>query len=208
MASTARFEIAIADQQAAEEAQDYDLHVFELPGHPDGTESYACVRPAPDAWLGLSRSVFVAKQDDTQMGVSGMKFLNECFQKRDLHAALVQALEDGLRSDADPAARALAKKLQPEADSDEELSAYGLKLAKSNDRINDRLMDRADPFGKATLIQIFIDMEERWSANPTGSAPASRSGRRKTGRSSTAKRSTAASTSRRSSAKAGRAGSA
>lgn len=201
MVSTARFEIAIADQQAVEDPQDYDLHIFELPGHPDGMESYACVRPAPDAWLGLSRSVFVAKKDDTQMGVSGMKFLNECFQERDLRAALIQALESSDNA-------ALVKKLQPEKDSDEELSAYGLELAKSNDRINDRLFDRQDPFGKATLIQIFIDMEERWSANPTGSAPVSRSGRRKTGASSTGRRSTKASTSRRSSSAAARGGSA
>lgn len=185
MSQTDHFEIALEDHEAAEAAQEYDLYVFDLPAHPDPKEKdyFAAVRPAPDAWLGLSRSVYVAKQNETEIGVTGIKFLNECFQEEDLRAALI---ETGEYDDVD-------------GDGDGELSAFGIELSKSNSRINDRLLTRKDPFGKRTLVEIFIRAQERWSGNPTGSQLVSSRQQRRAGARSTARKSSKASTSSKSS---------
>lgn len=180
--STLKFDLAAEDKAAAASGDVYHLSVFELPGPDGGTESYAAVRPADNSWLALSRSVFVARKDETNMGIAGIKFLDQCLIEEDLREAL---LEDGSYAD--------------DGDGDGELSAFGLELSRSNQRINDRLMDRHDPFGIRTLIDVMESLTEQWSANPTSSPPASSKPRRRTGASSTAGRSSKASTSRKSS---------
>jgi hypothetical protein len=183
-----RFELAVEDVEASESAQEYDLHTFELPGHPDGTETYAVVRPAADAWVALSRTALTARQNQQQMEIAAVKFLDECLNADDLREALI---ESGEYADVDE-------------DGDGDLSAFGLELARSNERLNDRLMNRRDPFGVATLVKIYLDMVERWSGNPIGSPQDYLPPQKRTGAKSTATRSSKASTSRGSSSKARR----
>jgi hypothetical protein len=170
--STLKFEIATADKEAAKNDDVWHLKVFEIEG-----EQFAAVRPAEGAWLVLMRHVYVAKQDETQMGIAGIKFLDQCFVEEDLRTALEEAGYD---------------------DDQVEL------LATSNQRINDRLMDRHDPFGYRTLIAVMEGLTEEWSGNPTGSPSGSSRSQRRTGAKSTAARSSTASTSKKSSTRARR----
>lgn len=197
-----RFEIATVDQEAAAAAQEYDLHIFELPGYKTDIEYYAAIRPASDAWVALSRTSFTARQDVTQMGIAGMKFLDECLTADDLRDALLEAgegaepkwltelREQGLEIFADPD--------NPD-DGDGELSAFGLELADSNNRINNRLTNRRDPFGLTTLVDVYLSFVELWSGNPTSSPQDYLPPQKPTGAKSTGTRSSKGSTSRKSS---------
>lgn len=197
-----RFEIATVDQEAAAAAQEYDLHIFELPGHKTDVEYYAAIRPASDAWVALSRTSYTARQDVTQMGIAGMKFLDECLTAEDLRDALLEASEG-----AEPKWLSELRELGLEifddpddGDGDGELSAFGLELADSNNRINNRLTNRRDPFGLTTLIDVYLSFVELWSGNPTSSPQDYLPPQKPTGAKSTGTRSPKGSTSRRSSA--------
>lgn len=197
-----RFEIATVDQEAAAAAQEFDVHIFELPGYKTDTEYYAAIRPAADAWVALSRTSYTARQDVTQMGIAGMKFLDECLTAEDLREALLEAGEgDEPQWLAD--LRELGYEILDDPDDstgDGELSEFGLLLADSNNRINNRLTNRRDPFGLQTLVDVYLSFVELWSGNPTSSPQDYLPPQKPTGAKSTATRSSKASTSRRSSA--------
>lgn len=207
MSNAVRFEIATADQEKAAAAQEYDLHIFEVPGFKTDVEYYAAIRPAPDAWLALSRTSYTARQDVTHQGIAGMKFLDECLTGDDLREALLEA-GDGDEPTWLAELREQGFEIFEDPDADElELSEFGLELADSNNRINNRLTNRRDPFGLQTLIDIYLSFVELWSGNPTSSPQDYLKPQRPTGAKSTGTRSSKASTSRKSSA-ARRAGSA
>ena len=188
------FEIAAADEKAIAE-RDYMLTIFDLPGPADGdpTEKYAAVRPAPDAWLALSRTVYVAKRSQEDMLVSGLKFLDQGFIAKDIRRALVQAIE------RDPETHKAYRPNDDDTLNDPELSDLGVQLVGSNQRITDRLFDGDDRFGSSTLVSVMERLTEQWSANPTGSPPVSSNSPRRSGGRSTGSASPKASTSSRSS---------
>lgn len=192
--SELHFQIAAADEKAVAE-RDYFLTIFDLPGPADGdpNEKYAAVRPAADAWVALSRTVYVAKRSQEDMLVSGMKFLDQAFIAKDIRKALIQAI------DRDPDAYRAYRPSDDDTLNDPDLSDLGVKLTQSNQRITDRLFDGDDRFGSSTLVSVMESLTEQWSANPTGSLPDSSSSPRRSGARSTEPVSSKASTSSRSS---------
>jgi hypothetical protein len=192
--SELHFEIAAADEKAVAE-REYHLTIFDLPGAVPGdpAEKYAAVRPASDAWVALSRSVYVAKRSQEDMLVSGLKFLDQAFIEKDIRRALLQAI------DRDPDAYAAYRPSDDDTLNDPELSDLGVEVSRSNQRLTDRLFDGDDPFGSATLVGIMERLTEQWSANPTGSLPGFSNSPRRSGGPSTASRSPKASTSSKSS---------
>ena len=192
--SDLHFQIAAADEKAAAE-RDYMLTIFDLPGSAEGdpAEKYAAVRPAADAWLALSRTVYVAKRSQEDMLVSGLKFLDQGFIEKDIRRALLQAIE------RDPETYKAYRPNDDDTLNDPDLSDLGVQLARSNQRITDRLFDGDDRFGSATLVAVMESLTEQWSANPTGSPPVSSSSPRRSGGRSTASASPKGSTSSRSS---------
>lgn len=202
MSNAVRFEIATADQEAAAAAQEYDLHIFELPGFKTDVEYYAAIRPASDAWLALSRTSYTARQNVTEMGIAGMKFIDECLTADDLREALLEA-DDGPEPKWLAELREQGLEIFDDLENptgDGELSEFGLQLADSNNRINNRLTNRRDPFGLQTLIDIYLSFLELWSGNPTSSPQDYLPPQKPTGGKSTGTRSSKGSTSRRSSA--------
>jgi len=192
--SDLHFEIAAADEKAVAE-RDYFLTVFDLPGPADGdpSEKYAAVRPAPDAWLALSRTVYVAKRSQEDMLVSGLKFLDQAFIEKDIRRALLQAI------DRDPDKYKAFRPTDDDMLNDPDLSDLGVEVSRSNQRLTDRLFDGDDRFGSSTLVGIMESLTEQWSGNPTGSQPVSSNSRRRAGAPSTDSPSPKASTSSRSS---------
>lgn len=192
--SELHFEIAAADEKAIAE-RDYFLTVFDLPGPADGdpAEKYAAVRPAPDAWLALSRTVYVAKRSQEDMLVSGLKFLDQAFIEKDIRRALLQAI------DRDPDKYKLFRPSDDDMLNDPDLSDLGVEVSRSNQRLTDRLFDGDDRFGSSTLVGIMESLTEQWSGNPTGSQPVSSNSRRRAGAPSTESPSPKAGTSSRSS---------
>lgn len=192
--SELHFQIAAADEKAVAE-RDYHLTIFDLPGAAEGdpNEQYAAVRPAADAWLALSRTVYVAKRSQEDMLVSGLKFLDQGFIEKDIRKALLQAI------DRDPETYKAYRPNDDDKLNDPDLSDLGAQLARSNQRITDRLFDGDDRFGSATLVAVMESLTEQWSANPTGSPQDSSSSPRRSGGRSTGSTSPKASTSSRSS---------
>lgn len=193
--SELHFQIAAADEKAVAE-RDYFLTIFDLPGPAEGdpNQKYAAVRPAPDAWLALSRTVYVAKRSQEDMLVAGLKFLDQGFIEKDIRKALLQAIE------RDPDTYAAYRPNDDDTLNDPDLSDLGVELTRSNQRITDRLFDGDDRFGSATLVAVMESLTEQWSGNPTGSQPDSSNSPRRTGGRSTAATSPKASTSSKSSA--------
>lgn len=193
--SELHFQIAAADEKAAAE-REYFLTVFDLPGPAEGdpNERYAAVRPAPDAWLALSRTVYVAKRSQEDMLVSGLKFLDQAFIDKDVRKALIQAI------DRDPDKYAEFRPNDDDLLKDPDLSDLGVELTGSNRRLTDRLFDGDDRFGSSTLVGIMESLTEQWSGNPTGSPQDSSSSRSRSGARSTDSTSPKGSTSSRSSA--------
>lgn len=192
--SELHFQIAAADEKAVAE-REYHLTIFDLPGAADGDplQKYAAVRPHGDAWVALSRSMYVAKRSQEDMLISGLKFLDQAFIAKDIRRALLQAIE----SDPDT-----YKAFRPSDDdtlNDPELSDLGVEVVNSNRRLTDRLFDGDDPFGSLTLVDIMEKLTEQWSGNPTGSPLDSSTGRSRSGGRSTAATSPKGSTSSRSS---------
>lgn len=192
--SELHFQIAAADEKAVAE-RDYFLTIFDLPGPAEGdpVQTYAAVRPAADAWLALSRSVYVAKRSQEDQLVSGMKFLDQAFIEKDIRKALVQAI------DRDPDKYKAYRPSDDDTLNDPDLSDLGVELSRSNQRITDRLFDGDDRFGSSTLVSVMESLTEQWSANPTGSQPGSSNSPRPSGGRSTGSTSLKASTSSRSS---------
>jgi hypothetical protein len=184
------FQIAAADDAAVND-RDYFLTVFKLPGPgPDDPEqTYAAVRPAGDSWLALSRTVYVAKKSPEDMLVAGMKFLDQCLIEPDLRKALLQAIEKY------PDKWKAYRPTDDDQLNDEDLSDFGVSVAKSNQRLNDRLFDGDDRFGSSTLVDVMQRLVEQWSANPTGLPDVSSNSPRSSGGRSTGSRSSKASTS-------------
>lgn len=185
------FQIAAADDAAVNE-REYFLTLFTLPGPADGDpdETYAAVRPAGDAWLALSRTIYVAKRSQEDTLVAAMKFLDQCLIEKDLRAGLLQAI------DRDKDGKFDAYRPQDDDElGDPDLSDAGVQVTKSNQRLTDRLFDGDDRFGSATLVDVMKQLTEQWSANPTGSPAVSSNSRRRSGARSTASRSPKASTS-------------
>jgi hypothetical protein len=197
------FEIAVADADSVAN-RDYFLTLFKLPGPGEGDpeETYAAVRPHGDAWLALSRTVFVAKRSQEDTLISGMKFLDQCLIESDLRKALIQAIEK------DPEKFKAYRPDDEDELADPDLSDFGVLVSRSNQRLTDRLFDGDDRFGSATLVDVMQRLTQQWSANPTGSPDDSSSSPRKTGGRSTGSRSTAGSTSPKSSSRPRRASSA
>jgi hypothetical protein len=184
------FEIAAADDAALND-REYFLTLFTLPGPTadDPDETYAAVRPGPDAWLALSRSVYVAKRSQEDMLSSGMKFLDQCLIQSDLRKALLQAIE------TDPEKWAKYRPQDDDEMGDPDFSDFAATVVQGNQRLTDRLFDGDDRFGSSTLVDVMQRLVQQWSANPTGSPVASSSSRRTTGGRSTASGSPKASTS-------------
>jgi len=178
------FEIAAADDAAVNE-REYFLTTFTLPGpsKDDPDETYAAVRPAADAWLALSRSVYVAKRSQEDMLVSGMKFLDQCLIESDLRKALLQAIE------TDPEKWAAYRPKDEDELADPDFSDFGSRVATGNQRLTDRLFDGDDRFGSSTLVDVMQKLVQQWSANPIGSPAASSNSRRPSGARSTGSRS-------------------
>lgn len=178
--SELHFEIAAADEKAVAE-RDYHLTLFNLPGPAEGDpeEKYAAVRPGPDAWLALSRTVFVAKQSQENMLMSGLKFLDQAFIATDIRKALLQAI------DKDPDAYKAFRPTDDDTQNDPDLSDLGLTIVQSNQRLTDRLFDGDDRFGSSTLVGLMESLTEQWSGNPTGSPQDSSSSPRRGGARST-----------------------
>jgi hypothetical protein len=193
--SELHFEIAAADEKAVTD-REYFLTVFDLPGPAEGDpkEKYAAVRPAPDAWLALSRTVYVAKRSQEDMLVSGLKFLDQAFIEKDIRKALLQAI------DRDPDKYKAFRPTDGDMLNDPDLSDLGVEVSRSNQRLTDRLFDGDDRFGSSTLVGVMESLTEQWSGNPTGSPQDSSSSPRRAGARSTGSASPKASTSSRSSA--------
>jgi hypothetical protein len=184
------FEIAAADDAAIND-REYFLTTFTLPGptKDDPDETYAAVRPAPDSWLALSRTVYVAKRSQEDMLISGMKFLDQCLIDTDLRKALLQAIE------TDPEKWAAYRPQDDDQLEDPDFSDFGARVVAGNQRLNDRLFDGDDRFGSSTLVDVMMKLVQQWSANPTGSPAVSSSSRRPNGARSTGSRSPKVSTS-------------
>lgn len=193
--SELHFEIAAADEAALRD-REYFLEIFDLPGPTDADphQKYAAVRPAPDAWIALMRTVHVAKQSQENMLAASLKFMDQCLIESDLRKALIQAIEK------DPGKyEAYCPELDddgyPVNGSDEDLSDLGILVTKSNQRLTDRLFDGDDRFGSQTMVAVMESLTQRWSGNPTGSPGNSQSSPSRTGPRSMPSRSPKASTS-------------
>lgn len=174
-----KFEIAAADHEAAKLDLEYTLEVFDLPG-PDGTgtEEFAAVRPIHSAFSAMMKDSFGIRSKPSEALKIVARFLHTTMLERDLRAALI---ETGDYADVDE-------------DGDGELSAYGLELSKSNERITERWTDRQDLLGEGTLAEVMVSLIEKWAGKGTGSAPASSRRSKPTGARSTRTSSTKAST--------------
>lgn len=148
-----RFELAKDDVQRAGEDQDWDLYVFELPNRAgDGDEWYAAVKPSEELLLTLSQDVYLLQEQPQQSIDILNRILLQVFNADDLREALV---ESGDYEDV-------------KGDGDGELSAAGLDLARSSQRLKYRHASRRDPLGTHTIAQIAVHMVERWSGKATG----------------------------------------
>jgi hypothetical protein len=173
-----KFEIAAADHEAQKQDLEYTLEVFELPGTDGtGTEEYAAVRPIHSAFSAMIKDSFGIRSKPSEALKIVARFLHTTMLERDLRAAL---LETGQYDD--------------EGDGDGELSAYGLELARSNERITERWTDRQDVLGEATLAEVVVSLVEKWAGKGTGSEPGSSRASKRTGARSTRTSSSKAST--------------
>lgn len=186
--SKLKFDIAVADAEAAARDQEYHLNVFPIAG-----QDYAAVRPVEGAFLLMVKLAHGIKSDDADKMVGVIQFLDMCLDPDDLTAALVESGQYKPGKD-DP--------------DDAVLNEQGERLADSNDRLYNRLMDRSDPLGPHTLVDVMLGLVEEWSGNPTGSPQDFLPGRKRTGATSTGSSSRKASTSRKSTAAPRRASSA
>lgn len=164
-----KFEIAAEDHEAAKVTQEYHLEVFEI-----GDEAYAAVRPVTSAFSALLKDLYGIRSDPENTSVTVFSFLNVCFNRTDLTEALLE--QDEYVND------------------DGELTAEGVELASSNTRLTNRMMDRHDDLGEATMVKVMIDLVEGWAGKDTGSRLALSPRSSTTGKRSTAKRSSGAST--------------
>lgn len=190
-----KFDIAVADTQAAAADQQYVLTRFELPDK-DGTglDYYAAVRPVEGAFLMVTNIAARAQQKVADQIVAVLQFLDSCFVEEDLRAALIEAGEKDEKN--------FGFVLPVETDilQDEDLSDAGVELVRSNKRLYGRLMDRSDPLGAGTLADVMKGLVEKWSGNPTGLPSDYLPPQKPTGGRSTGRRSSKASTSPKSSA--------
>lgn len=181
--SKLQFDIAVADVQAAEE----DRATLALTPVTIAGEDYACVRPAPGAFVEMLNIAHQVRAKTIDQAVGVLLFLNECFDETVLRAAIAESGRyDATDSDPEHA----------------EFNEEGERLAKSNSHIYGRFRSHDDDLGTATLADVMIGLCEHWSGNPTGLPPASTGGRSGSGATSTARPSRKASTSRASRAKA------
>lgn len=192
--SELHFEIAAADEAAIRD-REYFLEIFDLPGPTDAdpNEKYAAVRPAPDSWIALMRTVHVAKQSQENMLVASLKFMDQCLIETDIRKALLQAIEK------DPEKYEAYRPNDDDTYGDPDLSDLGVVLTRSNGRLTDRLFDGDDRFGSQTMVAVMESLTQRWSGNPTGSPGSSPSSPSRTGPRSMPSRSPKASTSSKSS---------
>lgn len=164
-----KFEIAAADHEAAQANQQYHLTLFELPTQDGkGTEEYAAVRPVSAAFSAMLKDSYGVRSKPSESLKIVTRFLHTVMLEEDLRAGLIEAggYED-------------------EGDGDGELSAYGIELSKSNERITDRWTDRQDPLGEGTLAEVMVTLVEGWAGKGTGSQPASSPRSSRTGARST-----------------------
>lgn len=175
-----KFEIAAADHDAAKVDQQYQMTVFELPA-PDGegVEQYAAVRPVSAAFSAMLKDSYGIRTNAAQSLAIVARFLHTTMLEEDLREALI---ETGDYEAAD------------DEDGDGVLSAAGLELARTNERITERWTDRHDPLGEATLAQVMVSLVEGWAGKGTGSQPASSSRSKRSGARSTRTASSKAST--------------
>ncbi|MCA1841582.1 MAG: hypothetical protein LC792_00055 [Actinobacteria bacterium] len=166
-----KFEIAAADHDAAKVDQQYQMTTFELPA-PDGegSELYAAVRPVSAAFSAMLKDSYGVRSNPSQSLAIVARFLHTTMLEEDLREALIET------GDYEPA---------NDEDGDGVLSAAGLEIARSNERITERWTDRHDALGEATLAQVMVSLVEGWAGKGTGSQPASSRQSRRTGARST-----------------------
>ncbi len=147
-----RFEIAKNDAAKAQEVQEYELIVFQLPDRSgEGEEDYAAIRPNEELLLTLTQDVYLLQESPESAIDILNRIMVQAFNPTDLREAL---LEDGGYAD--------------EGDGDGELSLAGLDLARSNSRLSFRRSSRRDALGVETLAAVAVWLVEKWSGKDTG----------------------------------------
>lgn len=148
-----RFEIAKNDAAKAQEDQEYELIVFQLPDRTgEGEEDYAAVRPNEELLLTLTQDVYTL-QESPQTAIDILnRIMLQAFNAEDLREALI---EDGGYADENE-------------DGDGELSLEGLQLVRTNSRLAYRRSSRRDPLGIETLASVAVWLVEQWSGKDTG----------------------------------------
>jgi hypothetical protein len=143
-----KFEIAAADHEAAKLDQQYHLTVFEIPAADGaGTEEYAAVRPVGSAFSAMLKDSYGIRSNPSQSLAIVARFLHTTMLEDDVREGLIETGE-----------------YEDEGDGDGELSAAGLLLSKSNERITDRWTDRHDPLGEATLAEVMVSLIQGWAS--------------------------------------------
>lgn len=175
-----RFEIAKDDAQRANDDQEWDLYVFQLPNRAgDGDEDFGAIKPSEELLLTLSQDVYLLQAAPEKSLDILNRILLQVFDADDLREALIESGD-----------------YAPDGTGDADLNGEGLNLARSGSRLKYRHASRRDPVGTLTIAEIAVHMIERWSGKATGKPrdflpPQSRAGTRSKRTASSAKGSTA-----------------
>ena len=165
-----RFDIARDDATRSAEQGDYEYEVFQLPNRSgDGDEDYCAVRPPEELLVTLAQDVYLL-QDQPEQAIDILnRIMLAIFNPDDIRDALI---ESGEYADED-------------GDGDGELSAEGLNLVRTAQRLKYRWASnpKRDPLGTATLAEVAVGFIEKWSGKATGKpqdylSPSKRTGAR------------------------------
>lgn len=148
-----RFDFAANDAERAAAGEELEVEVFQLTNATgDGDEDYAAVRPSEELLITLTQDVYALKEQPYQAIEVLNRIMGQAFNPLDLRDALI---ETGDYEDVN-------------GDGDGELSAEGLNLVNTNNRLAYRRSSRRDPLGTETLAQVAVWLVEKWSGKVTG----------------------------------------